>query len=228
MLRRIALGAGFTAGFTALVVACGGGTTSSSGTGTQSGALGTYRDGCDEAACGAQPAPKHQCVGGYPASVCTKARGACGWQVDCVAQPPPGYDGTIGVGACGDATKGEQCGAQPSWDDKDCVYGFINQAQCENYGGAGCAWSRRCAPQPCEQKGTCNTLDRSKLGPSCADLDAAPSCPDGYSCASITVNIGEYVPPVCIPNGVCPLTCATPGDACFTLESYPGQMGCGH
>lgn len=208
--------------FTSLVLACSGSTTPAPSPGTQTGTLGTYRDGCDAAACGAQPAPKHQCVGGYPASVCTKARGACGWQVDCVKEPPPGYDGAVGVSPCGDATTGEQCGPQPVLDEKDCVYGFIGKPQCERYGSAACAWSSRCGPQPCNQTGTCNTLDRSKLGGPCG-LDTP--CPEGSSCASITVNLGEYIPPTCIQNGACPLTCAG-GGSCIVAESYPGQMSC--
>lgn len=219
MIRALACGV-VVAG---LVVACSGKTTAESpNAGAQ--ALGTYRDGCDEAACGTQPSPKHPCVGGYPVSVCTQARGTCGWQVDCVAEPPAGYDGNVGVGPCGDPTVGEQCGALPAYDDKDCVYGFVTKPQCERYGNAACAWSRRCGPQPCEQTGTCNTVDRSKLGGPC---DAQTPCPEGYSCASISVNIGEYIPPTCVQGNSCPLTCAAPGASCHILESYPGQIVCG-
>lgn len=208
-----------------LLIACNGATTDREpSTGSQKGALGTYRDGCDEAACGALPAPKHRCIGGYAASVCTKARGTCGWQVDCAKDPPTDYNPNIGVSPCGDATTGEACGAQPAWDDKDCVYGFVNtKPQCESYDRAACAWSRSCAPQPCSETGTCNILDRSKLGAAC---DAKTQCPDGYLCASITVNIGEYIAPVCVPRDGCVLTCAD-GGSCFYLESYPEQLGCG-
>jgi len=210
----------------AAIVACGGSTTGSTdgtnGVGSQTGAFQTYRDGCDTAACDAQPPPKHQCVGGYPVSVCTKARGACGWQVDCASEPPPGYDGNVGVSQCPAAT----CGPLPTYDDKDCVYGFVvGEPQCERYGAAPCAWTRRCRPQPCEQTNTCKVLDGSKLGAACGGTDS--SCPAGSSCASISVNIGDYVPPTCIQGNPCDaLTCAT-GRERYILDSHPGQVGCG-
>ena len=202
----------------AFVVACSGQTANTNGnTGTQSGALGTYRDGCDAATCGDRPAPKHSCTGGYPSSVCTKARGACGWQVDYLHDPPADFDGSIGVSPCSD------CGTQPAFDDKDCVYGFIGEPQCEKYGTAACGWTRRCRPQPCDQTGTCNVLDRSKLGGAC---DIKTPCPTGYSCASIAVNIGENIPPTCVKPDSCPLTCAA-GTSCAILDSFPGQIVCG-
>lgn len=205
-----------------LVAACGKTTTEDS-TASESGALGTYRDGCDADACGPRTEPKHQCIGGYPSNVCTKARGSCGWQVDCVAKPPADYDGAVGVSPCGsDPSTGEECGPLPPQDEKDCVYGFLGTPQCERYGNAACAWSHRCAPQPCDQTGTCNTLDRSKLGAAC---DASTPCPNGYGCASITVNIGESIPPTCVAESGCPLTCAA-GKSCIQLDSYPGQITC--
>ena len=209
----------------AAIISCGGTTTTDGAGGSQSEALQTYRDGCDEAACGARPAPEHMCAGGYAVSVCTKARGACGWQIDCASEPPPGYDGNVGVSPCDLSTTGEEaCGPLPTADAKDCVYGFIGEPQCERYGSAACAWSRRCRPQPCEQTGTCNTLDRSKLGDTC---DAQSPCPAGSTCASISVNLGESVPPTCIEGDPCAaLTCA-PGRSCAVLESYPAQVVCG-
>ncbi|MBX3211737.1 MAG: hypothetical protein KF850_06870 [Labilithrix sp.] len=207
-----------------LVLACS--STSTTGDiGSQTDALEAYRDGCDAGACGARPAPQHQCVGGYAVSVCTKARGACGWQIDCADEPPPDYDGNVGVSPCDVNTTAEQaCGPLPVYDDADCVYGFIGEPQCERYGNASCAWSRRCRPKPCDQSGTCNALDRSKLGAAC---DAQIPCPTGSSCGSISVNIGDYVPPTCIEGDPCSaLTCA-PGLQCYVAESYPLQVGCG-
>lgn len=208
---------------TVVIVACNAGTEGDAD--TQRDALGVYRDGCDAEACGARPAPKHQCVGGHAVTVCTGARGACGWQVDCADEPPPGYDGNVAVSSCdGGGTTAAACGAVPAYDDKDCVYGFLGDPSCESYDRAPCAWSRRCRPQPCEQRGTCNTLDRSKLG---ADCDVTKPCPSGSTCASIRVNIGESVPPTCIAGDACSaLTCA-PGLACMVAESYPAQLGCG-
>lgn len=199
-----------------LVAACGGEDDENVSTG--SGALGTYRDGCEAAACGTQPVPVHLCVGGYATSVCTNARGTCGWQTDCLAEPPPGYDGTIGIGSC----EVGACGALPDADEKDCVYGFLGEPQCERYDRQPCAWARRCRPRPCGETGTCNTLDRSKLGDAC---DLTTPCPAGYSCASISVNVGEQVPPTCVQQLSCPLTCAS-GSSCVTMESYPAQIAC--
>ncbi len=139
-----------------------------------------------------------------------------------MAERPADYDGNVGVSPCGDATTGEQCGPLPAYDDKDCVYGFISKPQCERYGSAACAWSRRCAPRPCSEAGTCNTLDRSKLAGPC---DAATPCPTGYSCASIAVNLGDFIPPTCIEINSCPLACAS-GASCTVLQSYPGQVVC--
>ena len=206
-----------------LVAACGK-TATEDDTGSESGALGAYRDGCDAAACGPRPAPKHPCVGGYPANVCTRARGTCGWQVDCVADPPAGYDGNVGVSSCGTSpSTASECGPLPVYDDKDCVHGFLGVPQCESYDRAACAWSRRCAPPPCDQTGTCNALDRSKLAGPC---DAQTPCPSGYSCASISVNIDESIAPTCIEQSSCPLTCAA-GKSCLQLDSYPAQVICG-
>lgn len=203
----------------ALFVACGDSSDPSAGSGQS--ALGTYRDGCDESSCGAQPAPPHSCVGGYPASVCTKARGACGWQVDCVSQPPPGYDGNAAVGFCPNAAS---CGAVPTYDDLDCVWGFLGEPSCERRGSAPCTWSRRCRPEPCDRTGTCNTLDRSKVGEPCGNGER---CPEGSSCNSVSVNIGDRVPASCILGNPCEaLTCAA-GRRCAILESYPGQVVCG-
>jgi hypothetical protein len=213
---------------TVVLVACGGASATQGPHGSQTGALEVYRDACDAEACGARPAPWHRCVGGYEVSVCTRARGPCGWQIDCADEAPPDYDGTVGVSSCdmgGSGTTGaEACGPRPDYDDKDCVYGFLGEPQCESYGGAGCAWSRRCRPQPCEQRGTCNTLDRSKLGAPC---DAESTCPSGSICASIGVNIGEHVPPTCVEGTGCEaLTCAD-GLTCHVMESYPAQIACG-
>jgi hypothetical protein len=214
---------------TLVLVACGGANATQAPRGSQTGALEVYRDACDAEACGARPAPWHRCVGGYEVSVCTKARGACGWQIDCADAPPPGYDGNVAVGSCDlgappGAEASEACGPLPAYDDQDCVYGFIGEPQCERYGADPCAWSRRCRPQPCEQRGTCNTLDRSKLGAAC---DAESPCPSGSTCASIAVNLGEHVPPTCIGGNPCDaLTCAD-GLTCHVMESYPAQVACG-
>lgn len=67
-----------------------------------------------------------------------------------------------------------------------------------------------------------NTLDRSKLGEAC---DANTRCPEGYGCASITVNAGEYVPPTCVQQASCPLTCAS-GSSCIQMDSYPARIAC--
>lgn len=183
-----------------------------------------HRDGCSADACGARPEPGHGCVGGYAVTVCTKARGACGWQVDCAPEPPPGYDGNVGVGSCdGGGQDADACGPVPTYDEKDCVYGFIGEPSCESYDRAPCAWSRRCRAQPCEQLGTCNTLDRSKLGEPCG-LEAP--CPEGSTCASIRVNIGESVPPTCIMGDPCEALTCYGGRDCMMAESYPGQLGC--
>lgn len=191
-------------------------------TGNQAETLVVYRDGCDEAACGARIEPPHPCAGGYAVSVCTTARGACSWQVDCASEPPPGEDSSRAVSSC-DVGGGPTCGAVPSFDEKDCVYGFLGEPQCESWDGAACAWTQRCRPQPCEQTGTCNTLDRSKLGETCG-IDKP--CPEGATCASISVNVGEYVPPTCILGDPCSaLTCAA-GRGCAILESYPAQLVC--
>ncbi|MBX3209462.1 MAG: hypothetical protein KF764_30795 [Labilithrix sp.] len=208
-----------------VLVACGGASATGGTVGSQTGALGTYRDGCDANACGARPAPQHRCAGGFAVSVCTKARGTCGWQIDCADEPPPEYDGNVGVSSCDvNTTAAQACGPLPVYDDKDCVYGFIGEPQCERYGNASCAWSHRCRPRPCEQTGTCNVLDRSKLGGTC---DAESPCPTGSSCASINVNIGEHIPPTCVEGDACSaLTCAA-GLQCYVRESYPLQVGCG-
>lgn len=157
-------------------------------------------------------------------TVCTKARGTCGWQIDCADQPPPDYDGNVAVSSCdGPVAPEEACGPLPTYDEKDCVYGFIGEPQCESYGGEPCAWSHRCRPQPCEQLGTCNTLDRSKLGEPC---DAENPCPSGASCATIYVNLGETVPPTCIAGNPCDALTCNAGRACIVAESYPAQVRC--
>ena len=210
--------------FVAFVAACHGKAAESSP--SQGGALEVYRDGCDAAACGDRPAPKHRCVGGYELTVCTRARGACGWQVDCADDPPPGYDPAVAVATCGAADAGAtsiECGPLPAYDERDCVYGFVGEPQCERYGRSPCAWSRRCRPRPCEQTGTCNTLDRTRLGAPC---DAFTTCPEGATCASISVGIGDQVPPRCIAGSPCDaLTCAA-GRTCYVASSYPAQVGC--
>lgn len=210
--------------FASLVIAaCSG--KSDGNAGSQADGLAVYRDGCDADACAARPAPAHLCAGGYAVTVCTKARGACGWQVDCADEAPAGYDGSIGVSSCASLADGTApCGQLPSSDEKDCVYGVIGEPQCESYDRQPCAWSQRCRPQPCDQKGTCNTLDRSKLGVPCG---ADVRCPSGSSCASVFVNLGETEPPRCIQGDPCSaLTCA-PGGECQTQDSYPAQVVCG-
>lgn len=211
---------------TTMIAACG----SEAATDVQVDALEVYRDGCDAGVCDARPAPQHRCVGGYAVTVCTKARGACGWQIDCADEPPPGYDGNVGVSSCdvsrpgGEGPGRERCGPIPDADERDCVYGFFGEPQCESYDRAPCAWSRSCRPQPCEQRGTCNTLDRSKLGASC---DANATCPSGSTCASISVNLGEYVAPTCIEGNPCDALLCHAGRGCYVAESYPAQVGCG-
>ncbi len=183
-------------------------------------ALETYRDGCDADTCGPRPSPTQRCVGGYATSVCTKARGACGWQIDCADKPPPEYDGDIPVSSCAV----QECGRVSAYDAKDCVYGFIGEPKCERYGSASCAWSRRCRPQPCDQTRSCNVLDRSKLGAACG---LKTPCPSGSRCASINVNSGEFVSPTCIEgNGCGALMCAA-GLRCYVEASNPAQLGCG-
>lgn len=192
--------------------------------GAQAGALEVYRDGCDAAACSARPAPQHRCAGGYPVTVCTMARGECGWQVDCADEPPPDFDPHGSVSSCdGGGASAASCGALPAYDDEDCVYGFFGEPVCESHDRAPCAWSRRCRPQPCEQRGTCNTLDRSKLGEPC---DAEAPCPSGSSCASIFVNLGETTPPTCIAGDPCDALTCSAGLTCTVADSYPAQVRC--
>lgn len=210
---------------TALVAACNSKTTPAPNNATQAGALEVYRDGCDADACSARPPPQHRCAGGYAVTVCTAARGTCGWQVDCADEPPPDYDGNVSVTSCdGAGTTVEACGPLPTYDEKDCVYGFIGEPQCESYGGAPCAWSHRCRPQPCEQRGTCNTFDRSKLGEPCDAL--SDPCPSGSTCASVFVNLGETIPPTCIAGNPCDALTCNDGLTCTVAESYPAQVRC--
>lgn len=211
--------------------ACGGSIqeddASGAGTGTQTGAFEIYRDGCDAAACDVRPAPEHICAGGYAVTVCTKARGTCGWQVDCSQEPPPGYDPLVPVSSCGHGGDSwlEVCGALPTYDPLDCVHGFAGEPQCEGWNRAPCAWKARCLPPPCDQTGGCNTLDRSKLGATCG---AGEPCPAGSTCASINVNAPhEYLPPTCIEgNNPCDALVCAAGRSCYVAESYPAQVGC--
>lgn len=176
---------------------------------------------CAADACAGQPIPKHQCVGGVPASKCNaRADGTCRWQIDCVTPDPNAPPDMRGVSSCQPGA----CGAEPAWNADECVYGFVSpKPSCENLDRAGCAWSRRCGPRPCSETGTCNTLDRSRLGKTC---DAESGCPDGTQCVSFSVNIGDYVEPTCVQGNPCAaLTCAT-GKSCVVLESYPGQVMC--
>lgn len=216
------LGAG-----TLLLVVCACGETEAPADPTTTGQapLETYRDGCGEAECGATPAPAHRCVGGYELAVCTKARGACSWQVDCAAEPPAGYNGNVGVGPCdlGEPAAPSKCGALPTYDEKECVWGFVGTPQCESYDMAACEWSHRCRPEPCDRKGTCNILDRSKVGQAC---NGNTPCPEGSECASISVNIGEYVETSCIQGNPCAALACAAGSNCLVLESSPAQILC--
>lgn len=207
---------------TAILVVAACGDTSDPPAGSGQSALGTYRDGCDANVCGAQPTPARSCFGGYPTSVCTKARGACGWQVDCVSDPPPDFFAGGAIGNCPDAAS--SCGAVPAFDELDCVWGYSGEPTCERLDKNPCTWTRRCRPAPCDRTGTCNTLDRSKVGARCGNGE---TCPEGSSCNSVSVNFDDYVPASCILGNPCDaLTCAA-GRSCAILESFPGQVVCG-
>jgi hypothetical protein len=202
----------------AVLLACTGGSSDpTAGDGNTSGGLSSAPPN----ACADVPVPPHECVGGVPAPRCNpREGGGFRWQIDCVPPDPNAAPDLRGVSSCAD----DACGPQPSWDSSECVYGFANQASCESIDHGACTWSRRCLPKPCSvEEGTCNTLDRSRLGAPCS---AEAPCPEGSSCASITVNIGESVEPVCIEGNPCDaLTCAG-GRECFFLGSYPAQVVC--
>lgn len=205
----------------AIVIACGGSTATSSG--NAGGGSGGLTGQCAATECSGQTAPKHECVGGVPKTGCYPKDGeGCRLRIDCVPRDPSAPPDTRGVGSCP-----QGCGAEPTFDPADCLYGFAGKGpSCESMDGAPCAWSRRCLPKPCSPaEGTCNVLDRSVLGAPCG-LEDNQRCPAGSDCASITVNIGEYIEPTCIKGDPCSaLTCAA-GASCIVLESYPAQVAC--
>lgn len=199
------------------LVAC---SESSPGEGSGSASLEVYQDGCDAAACGERPAPAHACVGGHAVSVCTTGRGSCGWQVDCQSEPPADYDPGSAIGSC----EVDECGDRPSFDAADCVYGFVGEPVCQRRDRQACAWERSCRPEPCEKRGDCNQLDRSRLGAAC---DAETACAAGQECASFWANVGEGTGAVCFTGDGCGdvLQCAA-GRTCIVLESYPPIYTC--
>ncbi len=176
--------------------------------------------------CDALPVPPHFCVGGDPVPRCNpRPDGSHRWQIDCVPRDPNAPSkpsDSWGISPC----PANDCGPQPTWNDDDCLYGFVpkSEPQCESLNRGPCTWNRRCQPKPCShEEGTCNTLDRSRLGKPCG---GDVQCPEGSSCASFSVNIGEYVDPVCVPGDPCELLTCVKG-TCAVLESYPAQVVCG-
>jgi len=202
----------------ALVVACTSGPAERDGEGG-----GALTELCPASACAEQARPSHECVGGVPSLRCNpRESGACRWQVDCVPPDPNAPPDLRGVSQCAEGA----CGAEPTWDPDQCVHGFVGkQGSCESIDRGPCEWRRSCLPKPCSvEDGTCNTLDRSRLGAPCGAEGA--SCPDGSTCGSIAVNIGERIEPVCISGDPCSALQCAAGRSCSVLESYPVQVVC--
>lgn len=171
--------------------------------------------------CAGQPAPAHlsqwRCANGSPSPVCEPD---CRWRVDCVPSGPPAADGLGVISSCTES----QCGAPPAFDDSECRYPLRSGAskpECYSLNRDACTWHPRCGPKPCSvAEGTCDVLDRSRLGAPCG-VSGGP-CAKGSSC----VYIGEGPDPVCVEGDACtPLKCA-PGKMCVVLESSPAQVMC--
>lgn len=205
----------------ALAAACGG-STSSGNDATSSGASSADGNVCLPSACDAQQTPAHECVGGVPSPVCVaQPNGACRKQIDCVKPDPTAPPDMRGLSPCDPAA----CGPEPVFDPADCRYGFAGTAPgCESIDRGACTWRRRCRPKPCSvAEGTCNTVDTSRLGGPCG-LDRP--CPESSSCASIMVDIGETIGPVCITGNPCTAVTCGKGKSCSTRASYPAQVVC--
>lgn len=175
--------------------------------------------------CDGQPVPPHGCAGGEPVPRCNASDdGRYRWQIDC----GPFTEASSKIALCGvSPCEPAACGPEPSWNDDECVYGFAGtEGTCDRFDHGPCTWNRRCLPKPCsEAEGTCNVLDRSRLGRPCGRTEG-DDCPSGSTCASIAVSEREHVDPVCIEGDPCTaLTCA-PGRRCRMAASYPGQLGC--
>jgi hypothetical protein len=178
----------------------------------------------DDAACAGKPVPPHRCVGGKREPRCnTLASGESRWQIDCLrGVADPAISPTSAIGLCTDATV---CGAQPAWDETDCVWGFVADAACEKIDMNPCAWSRACKPKPCtDDDPSCNRIVRSKVGGSCGQ--SAP-CAAGSTCATVTVNAGDpIVGPACIAEPACDVLVCAAGLSCARLTSFPEQIVC--
>ncbi|AKU95983.1 hypothetical protein AKJ09_02647 [Labilithrix luteola] len=209
----------YASSLSVLLAACAGRTNSSSNDGKTSGASTLL---CPASACDGQTTPPHQCVGGVASPVCAQqADGSCRKQIDC-AKPDPNAPGNSGsVSSCPEGA----CGPQPSFDPADCVYGFAsNTPSCEAHDRSVCTWHQRCRPKPCSiEEGTCNVVDRSRLGASCGLNEP---CPSGSSCVGFNVGIGDSIAPVCVEGNPCALMTCAEGKQCAILESYPGQVVC--
>ena len=205
-----------------LVLACGGEQDAGrQGSGSQGQGAQEPDPAISTKACEGKPIPTHECVGGVPARRCNVVSGEPRWQIDCVPPDPNAPADVRGVSPC----EAESCGSEPAWDANDCVYGFAGKRpSCESVDRGACTWTRRCRPKPCSaEEGTCNVLHEDRLGAPCS---AEVSCPSGSSCATISVDIGEGVGPVCVTDPPCSaLTCAQ-GNTCMVLESYPSQIVC--
>jgi hypothetical protein len=195
-----------------LLVACGTSTTPASSSN-------------DDAACAGKPVPPHRCVGGKREARCTTlASGESRWQIDCLrGVTDPNISPTSALGLCTDASV---CGAQPAWDDADCLWGFINEAACEKVDMNPCAWARACQPKPCtDDDPACNRLVPSKVGAPCG---GAATCPTGSTCATVSANVGDpVVGPACIAEPACDVLVCASGLGCRRLESFPEQIVCG-
>lgn len=181
----------------------------------------TAQVGSGESACDDGPVPAHECVGGVPKPRCNVVDGAPRWQIDCVPRDPNAPPDMRGLSPCSPA----QCGAEPAWDARDCVYGFAgSSASCESLDRAACAWTRRCLPKPCSlEEGTCSVVDQEKVGPPCSKTGR---CPEGYGCATIGADIGVVREPTCIRGPLCDaITCAA-GKTCRVTLSEPAGVGC--
>jgi hypothetical protein len=179
----------------------------------------------NDGACSGKPAPTHGCVGGKRELRCnTLASGEVRWQIDCLrGVVDPNISPTSSIGHCLDSSV---CGAEPAWDDADCMWGFVSEPACEKLDGNPCAWSRRCKPKPCtDDDPACNRLVApEKIGAPCgADLE----CPSGSSCVTVSVNVGDPgFGPACVTEPVCDLLVCAEGRSCATKTSFPGQVGC--
>lgn len=199
-----------------IVIACGG-QQDATRHGSNSQGQGTGANACE-----GKPVPAHECVGGVPAPRCNIVNGEPRWQIDCVPPDPNAPPDTRSVSNCQDHTT---CGPEPAWDASDCLYGFAGDtASCESIDRNACTWSRRCRPKPCSiEEGTCNVLHEERLGAPCSMNTA---CPSGSTCGTVSVDIGNVVGPVCIPEPTCDVITCAHGKTCAVLESYPVQLVC--